>query len=117
MNTPSHRQDLELGWLRLQRMLEGIEGMALLLCDHHLALANGAPSPLPEAQLERAEPVGTITYRIQPLAPDITPLATACAGTAQCRPTVGTHHLDAGHEKTRHKGGFLRGDQQSVRIT
>lgn len=29
MNTPSHRQDLELGWLRLQRMLEGIEGMAL----------------------------------------------------------------------------------------
>ncbi|KZE54909.1 hypothetical protein D7U87_16010 [Stenotrophomonas maltophilia] len=54
MNTPSHRQDLELGWLRLQRMLQGIEGMALLLCDHHLALANGAPSPLPEAQLERA---------------------------------------------------------------
>lgn len=54
MNTPSHRQDLELGWLRLQRMLQGIEGMALLLCDHHLALANGVPSPLPEAQLERA---------------------------------------------------------------
>ncbi|HCT25363.1 MAG TPA: hypothetical protein DIW85_04010, partial [Stenotrophomonas sp.] len=43
-----------LGWLRLQRMLEGIEGMALLLCDHHLALANGAPPTLPEAQLERA---------------------------------------------------------------
>ena len=54
MNTPSHRQDLELGWLRLQRMLEGIEGMALLLCDHQLAQANGMPSPLPEAQVERA---------------------------------------------------------------
>ncbi|MDZ5842181.1 hypothetical protein U4I66_10030 [Stenotrophomonas maltophilia] len=57
MNTPSHRQDLELGWLRLQRMLEGIEGMALLLCDHHLALSKGTPSPLPEAQLERAAQV------------------------------------------------------------
>lgn len=54
MNTPSHRQDLELGWLRLQRMLEGIEGMALLLCDHHLALSKGISSPLPDAQLERA---------------------------------------------------------------
>ncbi|HEL3255672.1 MULTISPECIES: hypothetical protein [Stenotrophomonas] len=30
---------------------------------------------------------------------------------------VGTHHLDARHEKTRHKGGFFRGDQQSLRIT
>ena len=54
MNTPSHRQDLELGWLRLQRILEGIEGMALLLCDHHLALSKGISSPLPDAQLERA---------------------------------------------------------------
>ena len=48
------------------------------------------------------------------------PLATACAGTAQCRPTVGTHHhhssigtvgihqVNAGHEKTRHKGGFCK---------
>ncbi len=35
-------------------MLQGIEGMALLLCDTIWHWPNGAPSPLPEAQLERA---------------------------------------------------------------
>ncbi|CRX68407.1 unnamed protein product [Stenotrophomonas maltophilia] len=47
-------------------------------------------------QREAPEPVGRITYRNRPFAPGMVPLATACAGTAQCRPTVGTHHGNAG---------------------
>ncbi|WP_375068474.1 hypothetical protein AB9L18_19365 [Stenotrophomonas lactitubi] len=42
---PTHAHELNQ-LLRLRRMMQGIEGTPLLLCDHQLAEANGRASLL-----------------------------------------------------------------------
>lgn len=43
---PTHAHELNQLLLRLRRMMQGIEGTPLLLCDHQLAQANGRASLL-----------------------------------------------------------------------
>ncbi|WP_312739455.1 hypothetical protein [Stenotrophomonas sp.] len=43
---PTNAHELNHLLLRLRRLMQGIEGTALLLCDHQLAQANGSTSPL-----------------------------------------------------------------------
>ncbi|WP_333628703.1 hypothetical protein [Stenotrophomonas cyclobalanopsidis] len=43
---PTNAHELNHLLLRLRRLIQGIEGTALLLCDHQLAQATGSTSPL-----------------------------------------------------------------------
>jgi len=43
---PTNTHELNHQLLRLRRLMQGIEGTALLLCDHQLAQASGSASPL-----------------------------------------------------------------------
>ncbi|WP_447944487.1 hypothetical protein [Stenotrophomonas indicatrix] len=51
---PTNAHELNHLLLRLQRLMQGIEGTALLLCDHQLAQANGETSPLQGKRLADA---------------------------------------------------------------
>ncbi|QXQ02767.1 hypothetical protein KX724_01165 [Stenotrophomonas indicatrix] len=51
---PTTAHELSHLLLRLRCLMQGIEGTALMLCDHHLAQANGSQSALQGKQLADA---------------------------------------------------------------